>query len=211
VTATPTDTLEPTPTVIATPTDTIVALTPTATATPGSTQLQLASGWNLISLPRAPADTAIATVLSSINGEYDRVFAYNAASPGAPWKMYDTGIDPDFNTLLNLDEEMGFWLHTTQAATLIVEGAIPNNASILLVTGWNMVGYPSASARPIAEVFASIAGKYNLVFAYDAASGGAPWKMYDTTIDPDFNTLESMQPGWGYWLRVTENCTWNVP
>ena len=45
-----------------------------------ATNFSLVDGWNLVSFNVQPADTAIASVLSSISGSYDLVFAWDGTS-----------------------------------------------------------------------------------------------------------------------------------
>ena len=50
-----------------------------------ATTISLVQGWNLVSLPVQPTNTAIGSVLSGINGFYEVVWAY----PNQAWKVYD--------------------------------------------------------------------------------------------------------------------------
>ena len=186
--------------------------TPTATATPtGEDETWLASGWNLISIPISPASTIITDVLSSINGQYDLVYAYDASDAADPWKKYNTAAPSFLNDLTDIDETMGLWIRATEPVTLTVSGSVPSSTEISLYTGWNLVGYPSQTTRPITEALAGIEGKHDLVYAYDAWDAEDPWKKYNTAAPPFLNDLTEMGPGWGYWIRVSEDCVWSVP
>ncbi len=169
---------------------------------------QLREGWNLISIPRVLNGTSPDVVLASIAGKYDLVHAWDASDPADPWKSYMPGLGGD---LTYISRGMGLWVHMTQAGTLTVEGETPTTTSIPLYTGWNLVGYPAGAARPVPEALASIAGKYTLVFEYDASAPNAPWRSYSPQV-PDFaNTLQAMRPGFGYWVKATQDCTLTVP
>lgn len=175
-------------------------------STPFSAELQ--TGWNLISTPRVLNETAPDVVLASIAGKYDLVYAWDAGDPADPWKSYTPGLGGD---LTYITRNMGLWVHMTQAGTLTVEGETPTTTSIPLYTGWNLIGYPAGTARPVPDALASIAGKYALVFEYDASAPNSPWRSYSPQV-PDFaNTLQAMRPGFGYWVKVTQDCMLTVP
>ena len=161
-------------------------------------------------MPRRPVDTALTAVLSSIEGKYDLVYAYRASDVADPWKKHNTAAPSFLNDLTEIDETMGLWIRTTEAVTLTVLGSVTSSTDISLYTGWNLVGYPSQTTRPIAEALASIEGKYDLVYAYDASDVADPWKKYNVAAPSFLNDLTEMVPAWGYWIRVSENCTWGV-
>ena len=72
---------------------------------PGKGVISLSSGWNLVSLPVQPANTAIASVLSGISGSYEVVWAY----PNQTWQVYDP-IDTAGSTLTSMQAGMGYWV-----------------------------------------------------------------------------------------------------
>ena len=106
--------------------------------------VSLAAGWNLISLPLAPATTAVDRRRSPASpASYDLVYAYRAEDTLDPWKKYNMSA-PDFlNDLKVISESMGIWLHTTSPVTLTITGTLPVSPGIPLAVGWNLVGYPS--------------------------------------------------------------------
>ena len=154
--------------------------------------------------------TAIADVLSSIEGKYDLVYAYHALDAGDPWKKYNTAAPSFLNDLTDIDETMGVWIRATEAATLSVSGSVPSSANIPLYSGWNLVGYPSRTARFVEEALSSIEGKYDLVYAYGASDVADPWKKYNVAAPAFLNDLTQMRSGWGYWIRVSEDCVFHV-
>ena len=64
---------------------------------------------------------------------------------------------------------------------------------------------------PLPAALAGIAGKYDLVYAYDAADAADPWKKYDPAAPAFANDLAQMGPGKGYWLRATQAVTLTLP
>ena len=92
-----------------------------------------------------------------------------------------------------------------ESGILIVQGTQPDT-SVTLGPGWNLVGYNSQTAKPVAEAVLSIEGKYNSVWTYDAHAG--QWLRYIPGGQSFLNDLEFMQPGRGYWIDVKERCVW---
>ncbi len=178
--------------------------------------ISLVSGWNLISFRVHPNSTDIATVLASVAGNYDLVYAWDATgghSTSGNWMMYDPNV-PFGNTLESLDETMGFWIHMTTADILEVTGSIPVTTDIHLYTnagGWNLVAYPSGTNGSLPDVLSNngIGTDFSLVYAY-SANDADPWKLFDQTAPEWANDLTEMVPGLGYWVKVSVNHTWSV-
>jgi len=217
VTPTPTSTPTNTPTPTSTPTSTA---TPEPTVTPHTT-IVLHVGMNLISVPVSPNSSTLSDVLASVEGRYDKLYAYDASNASDPWKRYSVGVPSYANDLTEIDSTMGFWILATEPVALTVSGSkpvaltvlgsVPSSTDISLYSGWNLVGYPSQTTRPIAEALGSIDTKYDLIYAYHASDTADPWKKYNPAAPSFLNDLVEMEPGWGYWIRVSEDCTWSVP
>jgi RHS repeat-associated protein len=167
--------------------------------------IPLVPGWNLVSLPEQPASTDPAIVLASIAGSYRMAWAYDCAA-AEHWKFYDPA-NPASSTLTAIDHKIGLWIEATAAATPSTAGTIPASTSIALCAGWNVIGYPLAQSQPLATALASIAGKYTRVYAYDAVVAAAPWAVYDVAVPAWANNLQTMAPGYGYYVNATENTT----
>ena len=191
------------------------AKTVTATFTQNVHSITLLTGWNLVSFNLHPADTAVTAVLSSIDGSYDLVYAWDAGLASNNWQRADNNpVSPD--TLTVLDETRGFWIHMTAPATLNVYGSKPASTDIDVSTvggGWNLVGYPAAanSALPGALVDHGIGTDFSLIYANHANDAADPWKMYDRTGPAFANDLPALAPGWGYWIKVSAVNSWDVP
>jgi hypothetical protein len=176
--------------------------------------ISLVSGWNLVSFNLHPVDTSTATVLSSIAGHYDLVYAWDASTQA--WLKYDPIMDPpSLNSLQGLDETMGFWIRMDSPQMLEVVGSVPVTTPIPLMAnaaGWNLVGYPSAVNRPLPDVLRDhgVGIDYSIVYANHAADTADPWKLYERTGPAWVNDLTEFAPGWGYWVRATANNTWSV-
>ena len=64
-------------------------------------------GWSLISLPLKPLDTDPGVVLSSIDGKYNSVRAYN---PDTGWSVYAPGTPGDLH---KMEPGAGYWIEMT--------------------------------------------------------------------------------------------------
>ncbi len=186
--------------------------TPEPTATPTPTPSPVASftwplqaGWNLISIPLVITDTAPSNVFASIAGRYDMAMQYDAFASNARWKVYQPALASQTGGLDSVDLRYGLWLRATEPCTLTVSGLpITTPAEIPLITGLNLIAYPSLQAREVSDALGSIAGKYVRVYTYQASQPESPWLLYDFTVPPELNSLTRMTPGAGYWIEMVQ-------
>jgi hypothetical protein len=172
----------------------------------GGLSVPLVADWNLVSIPIVPDSAAIADVLESVASNYSVVHAWDGVAQD--WRTYNPVLPSEGQMLLTLDEKTAFWVLMSEAVTLVADGAPPTATDQTLYAGWNLVAYPASTARPVADALASIAGKYSIVWAYDA---GEPqlWKRYNPSA-PFASDLVNLQPGCGYWVNATEACTLTI-
>ncbi|MFO7619419.1 MAG: lamin tail domain-containing protein, partial [Thermoplasmata archaeon] len=161
--------------------------------------LQPTPGWNFISFPLG-ASGPMESVLDDLGGDtaWDVVKWYDGATK--TWKTYRAGSG--VNTLTNIDNTMGVWVHITDIGSdgfLTVEGSVPVSTSIYLHAGWNMVSYPSMTARPASEMLPGVA---DIVGVYQS---DAPY-VTDTTA---LGTV-TMEAGNAYWVHCTADAPWVV-
>ena len=118
------------------------------------------------------------------------------------WLTYRKGMPA--NGFTDVHNYMGLWLHLTanggdQTLTLGAVGSYPGTVVINLYTGWNLVGYPSATPRYASDTLPAQAA---MVSVWQAAS---PY-IQDRA---DLGNVQ-MSHGNGYWIYVTADCTWTV-
>lgn len=154
--------------------------------------LNLDAGWNLISIPVELQDTSVSSVLSSIDGAYSRVMAYDDG-----YLTFDPTLPVDFNSLSNITYQMGIWVKMDSPGILSVSGPEPVDKSIPIKDGWNLVSYLKNSSLDIPLALVTINGTYTRLMTYDKG-----YKAYDTEVDPIFNTLNLMSPHQGYLLKA---------
>jgi len=200
------------------------------TATQIVHSIDLEEGWNLVSFNVVPLNSNIGAILEDLVDrtdpenpifKYDLVYAWDATAdisaepPENPWLKYDRTATSG-NKLETLDVTQGFWIRMTDADTLDVYGsAYPSSTDITLYTeagGWNLVGFPAKEPATMPTPLSEISGSYTLVYGYRANDpNNDPWELYDPAAPAYVNDMIEMVPGMGYWIKVTEAATWNVP
>jgi len=78
---------------------------------PASTDIDLETGWNLIGYNSLVCQP-ITDALSSIDGNYSIIWAYNANDTTDHWKKYDPNA-PFGNDLFNMEPGKGYWIMMT--------------------------------------------------------------------------------------------------
>jgi len=174
----------------------------------------LQSGFNLVSPELMPENGKLPDFLQSINGRYDVLFYYDSTTTPGKWKNYNVNKPPALNSLKEIKENMGFWIHITDgpAVTLNVDGASPINTRYSLNTGFNQISYPTNIQILASDAFANVGGTYSKVWAYDIGDPANlmddEWKFYDGPTGAT-DTLTQMNPGFGYWVEVATPVTWD--
>ena len=114
--------------------------------------LDLAAGWNAISFPADPADTALDAVFTEAS--IDRVVGWNPLSSTGPWSIASRvdGVwttSADFAPLTDVIARYGYWVHSMEFVKQGVDlqgpidretGGRPMARDIPTVAGWNFVG-----------------------------------------------------------------------
>ena len=114
--------------------------------------IDLTAGWNAISFPANPVDTALDAVFTE--EAVDRVVGWNPLSATGPWSIA-TRIDgvwttsANFAPLTDVVIRYGYWVHSMAFVEQSVDlegqlnretGGIPDPVGIATVPGWNFVG-----------------------------------------------------------------------
>jgi hypothetical protein len=153
----------------------------------------LVLGWDLISLPLRPENNSTSEVLSSMAGNYDAVYKYNAET-----KEFESVLDG------TIDPGTGYFVNVTTAGTWSYVGQPYTSMSIGLKEGLNMVGWLNCTKR-ISGNFTTIEGKYN----YNARWNEG-YEVYEPQAPEIFNDFEMMDRGNGYWIAAKEDCMLTV-
>ena len=168
--------------------------------------ISLNPGWNLISFDVTvnPDSTHLVfapliatTNLVTVTGFQDQQGVYYLPPP-APGIM---------NTLKTLANNEGYWVKVINATTLTVQGQdIPDNFTILLATGWNLISWPWVNTTP-AAAFANLnpPGVLLMVTGFEIEG------FYYDPANPDSSTLGQIKNGLGYWVKVSSNSALTYP
>jgi len=169
--------------------------------------ISLLPGWNLVSLPGTPSDTAINSVIT--NAQVDTVLTYDPTVPGG-WltAVRDSGGDL-VGTLAAIDASRGYWVHTTNDDPIKVD--IPGYAggtqqlppAIALVKGWNLVPAVSITGAAVASEMDSDTYFTGLSWtrAYGFSTATDAFSSFIPTADDDDT---SVVVGRGYWLFLSK-------
>ena len=114
--------------------------------------IDLTAGWNAVSVPANPVDTALDAVFT--DEAVDRVVGWNPLSSTGPWSIA-TRIDgvwttsANFAPLTDIVVRYGYWVHSMAFVEQSVDlkgqldresGENPTPVGIITVPGWNFVG-----------------------------------------------------------------------
>ena len=160
--------------------------------------ISFGSNWNLVSIPNDQTTAPIEEILAPVLDDIISVWAFQDGT----WLFYDPK-DPGSSTLFDVEPGQGLWVNMNKNTELFIpEGQLPNNA-VDLMTGWNLVGFNSFTPQDISTAISSIANKVISIWAYEDGE----WKVYDPQ-NPGFSDLTTMKPGSGYWIKVSDQCSW---
>jgi hypothetical protein len=189
-----------------------------------SFNIPLASGWNYISVPLIPEDSDIEVVLSSIEGKYEDVWAYEAATE--TWRTYKPGAPPEYYAALALIgieqletivDGFGYMINMNEAAVLSGTGLEQRVGPYLPPTysvypSWNLVGFKTMDFNDdyiITQEDDSMRVGYYLQamdqdsIDHQVVGDEITYLRYYDPSDGQFHELsdvDSMLVGYGYWL-----------
>jgi len=165
--------------------------------------VKLQPGWNLVSLPNSPADSAINTVISSTM-PVDTVLSYE----GGAWQTAvrnSTSGNLEGN-LSSITAGTAYWIHTTTFQPIKVN--IPGTSggqqvtppTVSLSVGWNLI--------PAIDVSGAKTAGDSLAVTLTQYLANVTWSRvyeYDTLNTKFTNIVGTASPtvGKGYWVYVT--------
>jgi hypothetical protein len=169
-------------------------------------------GWNLITPPLNPANTDVQVVQWGIDSDYTALLGYDGGL-----QIYYPDR-PEDSTLTTVDGLHGFWIHTPMplptdpptddpaARWRMVGGILPEDQPLSLASGWNLVSYLPRQPLTVTTALEGIAGQYGAVLGFYGTAAS-----YYPELDPSYNTLTHMAPGYGYWISTTQGVTLAYP
>ena len=175
----------------------------TATFDNALDEIPILPGWNMVSLPEIPPNTDPAAVLAPITGAYTKVIAADSCGDvPEEQRIYDSA-DPASATLTAIEPGVGLMIQGTTSTALPSDGELPATWSMPLCKGWNLIGLPIGQPRAVRNALASIEGKWERIFQYEADNPPEYWQYYQTDIPAWANQVDVLEPGRGFWLYVT--------
>ena len=171
------------------------------------TKVSLLPGWNLISLPGTPTNTAINTVMAS-TPKAETILTYDPTVAGGWLSAVRDSSGTLSGTLGAIDAARAYWVYTTNNDPIKVDipgyegGAQQLPPAISLVKGWNMVPAVSITGSAIGATLDS-----------DTYFTGLSWTRaygFNTTTDvyssfiPTTAADTSVVIGKGYWLFLSK-------
>lgn len=168
-----------------------VTVTPTS---PTPSTMNLYSGWNFISTPRALADghNTASTVFSGVNTGGHSIFTYDAGSTS--WQALTAN-----STVKPLD---GIWIYSTAPVSVSLtyrNNPLDTPPTKAVYTGWNSIGFSDVNPAAAKDTLQSVQSQWTQLIGYNGAS-----QYYDTSIikggSGSHSDTNPMNPFKGYWL-----------
>lgn len=170
--------------------------------------IPLNAGWNLISFYCIRGFWNINThALDSVNDTFVSIFTYDAFDENDKWKSYNPSL-PNWviQDLSALEPKNGYWVFVTADDSWILNGTTTGNTTISITPPWTLVGYPSTSPLDPTTALTSINGNYSEVWMYNSTD--STWYIYYPSAG--LSTLNELTPGYGYWIKATNNDSWVI-
>jgi len=107
----------------------------------------------------------------------------------------------DISTLREIEDGFGYWVKIKNADVLVVDGRpLNSNFRKPLDAGWNLIAYPLDITDSPAMYFANLISNGNLEFVQGFHEEIV---FFDPNLPPFLNTLQQLENGHGYWVKVT--------
>ena len=146
--------------------------------------ISLSSGWNLISVPIEPISSSIISVFNPI--------VTNVAIIKSSDGYYKPNLPNQIQSLLNIELGKSYLVKVNNPCFLLINGYERDSVIVSLNTGWNMLGYPETTTKDISIVLQDIWSQVQSIHSYTEYK------------DQTSGTLQSLLPGAGYYIYVTE-------
>jgi uncharacterized repeat protein (TIGR01451 family) len=174
----------------------------------------LYAGWTLVGPRGNPGNTDVEAVQRGIDGDYSALLGYD----GGLLAYYPDR--PAGNPLTTVDGMHGYWVRTITptlppgdplwgepAATWWMAGQVlPENLPLALDEGMNLAGFLPRLPMTVTTALAGIDGQYEAVLGFERTAAS-----YYPELDPSYNTLANMAPGYGFWISATQAVTLAYP
>ncbi|MCK4367854.1 MAG: hypothetical protein KAW84_07920, partial [Thermoplasmata archaeon] len=135
-------------------------------------------------------------VLGSVNYTDSRIYD---AWGGRQWKQH-TPLKA-YTTVYDVDRTMGVWVNSTIDGNFLVAGVVPDQTTIQLLKGWNLIGFPSfRDGYQVADLMAE--------------TGATRVEGFDQAAPPYYLQVlpsnQFMVAGEAYWVYVPDTASWTI-
>ena len=171
---------------------------------PDPFEVKLTPGWNLVSLPADPQESAAINDVIPADHPITVVLTYDPTQPGS-WLAAHRGDDGMLaGSLDDISARTAYWVFTDAFDSLKVPirrqtgGQVINLPTVNLVAGWNLMGVLDVSGTAsfgdgVDEYGHLTKGRYVQIYSYDGSSD-----RYEALGD------SGVEIGRGYWSYVSE-------
>lgn len=170
--------------------------------------IPLTKGWNLISLPVVPGNTAVASVLGTAKDNIETVWSYDADNE--KWSVYHANSN-ETSDLSSMTAGYGYWVNYTgtNASALVGSGNLVQEGNSVppsrkLKEGWNLIGYyqrpNTTSVSAENALYNNLNNVWTLLFGYDNTN------KHITTLNG--NSL--LNPGEAFWVWLDGNRSYTM-
>ena len=157
----------------------------------------LPAGKHFVSLPILPEDASIESVFATLS--YDTIIFWDRLDSADHWKRYSSAKLYD-RDLTAVEPGRGYWIDVTTDSYVEFIGRVPENISVMLYKGWNMIGYGSYVNRSVETAFQGLS--VLRIEGFDRTASPYGLRKVDMT--------DTMTAGGAYWVRMSENSLWTV-
>jgi hypothetical protein len=152
-------------------------------------EVQLTDGWNGISSYLLPENVNVEAMLADMG--LDFIVLKNINQTYWP--------EQNINTIINWDYKSGYLIKVENATSLAFDGFLPENKSIQIVSGWNLIPVIAETPQDIMTLFGSNTG--NIEIIKDVAGTQVFWP------DQGINTLGYLLSQKSYYLKSKQAFT----
>ncbi len=179
--------------------------TPSNFVTEGVQQIELNSGWNIMSFRLMPDSTDLMDIMQPLidQGMLKKVMDESGNI------VEDWGVSGGWhNTIGSLQNSEGYKINVTSAFTLDVEGVqVQFPYDIELKQGWNIISWPSPDEQSGLDVFQTLMSEGMLKKVMDESGNVIEnWGVFGGWR----NYIGNFKPGEGYKVNVSGSCTLTI-
>lgn len=152
-------------------------------------EVDLTEGWNGISSYLLPENLNVEDMLAGLSMDFIILKSIN--------KTY--WPEQNVNTIINWDYKSGYLIKVENATSLAFDGFVPDNKTIQVVAGWNLIPVIADTPKEIRALFGPNTGFIEII--KEVAGSQVFWP------DQGINTIGNLIPQNSYFLKSTQTFT----